>query len=311
MKILYFLLPILQLEACKWQKTAADSKDKSLILPAQGIVPNDSGNKTAKQASILSNSLSTFNSNFFEKISQLENGNIMYSPLGLHLGLFQTYLGAPRNSSSRKELKGILELNMDEDIGYLNNYELALATINAEGSGIRVGNNKPEAKSLKITFNAENVTSEDSKSLMEKFNNMVEAVDKMDIILNKTMNGDFFNATGYMGFETSFVITNTIKFQIKEDFAILNNPIFFNGKWKYQFNDPESKSLMIFHVDNSTQTRFVPVKLTENLKLANVEELKADVLELPYQNQQISMIIVLPKNLLTYIKLRRILKIWM
>jgi len=169
MKIItFFILQVLELEACKRQNTVSDQHQKTAsnqptFLPAQGIVPDDFGNHAMKQLSILSESLSAFNSKIFEKISQLENGNILYSPLTLHLGLFQTYLGAPRNSTTRKELKELLELNNNEDDGYLNNYEIALTTINAGGSGIRIGNNEPETKSLEIDFNSENVTSEDSK----------------------------------------------------------------------------------------------------------------------------------------------------
>jgi serine protease inhibitor len=38
------------------------------------------------------------------------------------------------------------------------------------------------------------------------------------------------------------------------------------------------------------------MKLTENLKVTFIPELESDVLELPYQNEEISMIIVLPSN---------------
>ena len=66
-----FVLQVLQLEACKPQKqrTASDvgNKDQSSILPAQGIVPYDdnNGNNTKKLATMLSQSVSAFNSKDF------------------------------------------------------------------------------------------------------------------------------------------------------------------------------------------------------------------------------------------------------
>ena len=156
MNILFLLiLQVLQLEACKPQKQMTDAsevgnKDQSSILPAQGIVIDDDNNvnNTKKQPTILSESVSAFNSKIFEIISQLENGNIMYSPLSLHLGLFQTYLGTPRNSSTRVELESLLELNLEEeDVGYLNNYEFVLTT-----HTLRYTNTKVHKHALTISF---------------------------------------------------------------------------------------------------------------------------------------------------------------
>ena len=103
-------------------------------MPTQGTIPDVPGNTTKDQTSILSESVSAFHSKMLEKISQLENENFLYSPLSLHMGLFQTYLGAPKNSSTRKELAGLLEINPEEDAGYLENYQSALNTLNAQGS---------------------------------------------------------------------------------------------------------------------------------------------------------------------------------
>ena len=95
-----------------------------------------------------------------------------------------------------------MELNLEEeDVGYLNNYEFVLTTLNAQGSGIRVGNN--EAKGLQIVPNIENITSEDSNQLIEKFSNIIDAVGKVDTILKKTMGGHIWNISDYMSFETS------------------------------------------------------------------------------------------------------------
>jgi len=63
----------------------------------------------------------------FEKISESESSNIFYSPLGLHMALFQVYLGASKNSTSRKELASLLEIDSEDGFEYLFNYEYVLA----------------------------------------------------------------------------------------------------------------------------------------------------------------------------------------
>ena len=86
-----------------------------------------SPDNTKNLYTVLSKSVSAFNSKMFEKISEIENGNIFYSPLGLHMALFQIYLGAPKNSTAKQELARLLQIDSEEGFEYLFNYENVLA----------------------------------------------------------------------------------------------------------------------------------------------------------------------------------------
>ena len=88
---------------------------------------NGPPDNTKNLYTVLSKSVSAFNSKMFEKISEIENGNIFYSPLGLHMALFQVYLGAPKNSTARQELARLLQIDSEEGFEYLFNYENVLA----------------------------------------------------------------------------------------------------------------------------------------------------------------------------------------
>ncbi len=81
---------------------------------------------TKNQYTVLSKSVSAFNSKMFQKISEIKKGNIFYSPFGLHMALFQVYLGASKNSTSRKELASLLEIDSEDGFEYLFNYEYVL-----------------------------------------------------------------------------------------------------------------------------------------------------------------------------------------
>ena len=106
----------------------------------------------------------------FEKISQLENGNIFYSPLGLHILLSQVYMGSPKNSSTSQELAVLLDLNPEDDAKYLDSYREALATQEAQlshlhnGSVVRIANKMYVAEDLEIKSVFENMTAKFFKS---------------------------------------------------------------------------------------------------------------------------------------------------
>ena len=247
-------------------------------------------NKSLDRSSSLSHSVSALHSKIFEKISQVENGNIFYSPLGLHMPLFQVYLGAPKNSTTSKELAGLLDLNTEQDVGYLDSYQRALATQEAQlsrlhqGSVVRIANKLYVADDLPIKPQFKDLTSKYFKSSIQQvnFHNSKESVSKINSFVNQATNGLIKEI-----FKESDIAVDTR--------MILLNAIYFKGSWKYQFDKNLTKP-MTFHIDQDSQAQFSAMSLTQNLKVTNIQELESDVLELPYRNEQISMIVVLPNN---------------
>ena len=115
----------------------------------------------------LSNSIASFNSKLYEKISQIENGNIFYSPFGLHLVLSQTFLGSGINSSTHRELAKLLDLNVDDKSDYLNQYLFARHSQEAQISNLH---NKSIVRIANKAFAAEDIKlKENFRRSMEKF----------------------------------------------------------------------------------------------------------------------------------------------
>ena len=76
----------------------------------------------------------------------------------------------------------------------------------------------------------------------------------------------------------------------------LVNAIYFKGFWQNQF-DKEATSKQSFSVSISEKTEVDMMHLTKNLKHAqDVGELACQILELPYQGEDLSMIILLPHD---------------
>ena len=64
---------------------------------------------------------------------------------------------------------------------------------------------------------------------------------------------------------------------------IIINAIYFKGDWLFKF-DEEKTEAMEFHVDDDQKVDHpYGMKLIEALRMANIEELGADVLEMPYK----------------------------
>ena len=238
----------------------------------------------------LSNSIATFNTKLYEKISQTENGNIFYSPFSLHLVLSQTFLGSGINSSTHRELAKLLDLNDEDKTDYLNQYLFARHSQEAQISQLH---NKSIVRIANKAFAAEDITLKDKfRQSMEKF--FLATIEQVNF---------------EHGSETAETINNFVKKEtgglIKKLFEagdidgatrlILVNAIYFKGEWQHQFNKSDTRN-MTFHLDNSTQTQYSAMSLKKKLRTQHIPELGASLLELPYNNNRTSLLVVLPNK---------------
>jgi serine protease inhibitor len=254
------------------------------------IAPDVPGNRSLDRPSSLSHSVSALHSKIFEKISQVEHGNIFYSPLGLHMPLFQVYLGAPKNSSASKELANLLSLSTENDSGYLTSYQQVLATQEAQLSRLHQGSIVRIAHKLYLSDHVE-VKSEFKNLVTQYFKSSIQQVNFSDSKETvKTINNFLIQATN--GLIREIFKEKDIGVDTE---MILLNAIYFKGSWKYPF-DKSLTEPMTFYVDQSTQAQFSAMLVTQKLKLISIQELESTVLELPYRNEQISMIIILPNG---------------
>ena len=74
---------------------------------------------------------------------------------------------------------------------------------------------------------------------------------------------------------------------------VLTNAIYFKGDWLYEF-DPEATSVEDFYVSPSTAVEVDMMSLHRTFNYANTDNLQ--LLELPYTGDDVSMLILLPKE---------------
>jgi len=246
-----------------------ESEDETLII---------TGN-----ISSFDDAVNVFGFNLFRQLYDDNDGNIFYSPYSVFVALAMTYEGA--RGVTAEEMAEILNIEQDNEsfhqymqllYGFLNqNDEYNISTANALWI-------KQELELLGEYLNIIQ-TYYGGEAANVDFNNPQEAAD----IINEWIE----NQTN-----------NLIKDLIKPDYInpmtalILTNAIYFKGMWEVQF-DPENTTDREFEVSPSQTVDVSTMHLTETEDYFNYTETdELQILELPYTGDDVSMVILLPKD---------------
>ncbi|XP_063393784.1 antichymotrypsin-2-like isoform X1 [Cydia fagiglandana] len=95
---------------------------------------------------------------------------------------------------------------------------------------------------------------------------------------------------------------NKIKDLISEDSLnaltrlVLVNALYFKGKWKHQFK-PHNTMDKPFYVKKDTTVDVPMMYIEEQFRYGESEKLNSQLLEMPYEGDEASMVIVLPKDI--------------
>ena len=79
---------------------------------------------------------------------------------------------------------------------------------------------------------------------------------------------------------------------------MLINAIYFKANWRYKFNERQTRS-MKFNVRNGLEVNYPHgMNMIQNLRYADMTRtgFPAKVLELPYENENFRMLLILPNN---------------
>ena len=215
----------------------------------------------------------------FKEIWDQEN-NTFFSPLSIWIALAMLYEGAEGESAAQLQKalylpknKTILEQNIKYLLDNLNsgkNYTLKIANAlwpqansSVKEDYIRVLENYYNAYLQYLNY------AKDPEKAREIINSWVEnqTNGKIKDLLHK---GD--------------VTPKTI--------LVLTNAIYFYGLWKYPFNASKTTDDYFLTPHGKVKTKMMHNELTLNY----TEDDKAQVVELPYQGKNISMLVMLPKT---------------
>ncbi|XP_048464642.1 leukocyte elastase inhibitor-like [Rhincodon typus] len=218
----------------------------------------------------------------FKKLK--ENENIFLSPLSISTALAMVYLGAKGNTAT--EMAEVREENGDGDV-HPRFKELTAAI-----------NDRDKPYLLKL---ANCLFGEETYTFLEKFQNSASefygsqlatvSFQSQPEAARKVINS-------WVGDKTEGKIQNILPEGIITPLTklVLVNAIYFKGKWNRKFskNDTYIKSFWL----NKRETKPITMMSQEGeFYFGYIEELQTKVLELPYVQNELSLIILLPDGI--------------
>ena len=222
-----------------------------------------------------------------QKDDKFTDQNIFYSPSSISIALAMTFMGA--RGDTAKQMSEALHweaMTSDQLHDQQRHFLDALQESNDEGNELLAANRLFVQKSFIIEqeflegtkrfYNAEMALTDyqkDPEGARKEVNDWVE---------NKTKEN----------------IKNLIPEGIIDSSTelILVNAIYFKGIWQNEFDRRATRSKDFF-VSKKKKVKVKMMKLKTNFKyIANVGELGCQLLELPYQGEDLSMLILLPQD---------------
>lgn len=212
--------------------------------------------------------------------------NIVYSPASIQTCMALAFAGAEGETAN--EMRKVLKFGQGDKTEIFKNYgdflKSSFKSTTPNGPQLKMANRLYVNDKLQVSakFNkiakdnfdtlAENVDFKNSKSTVEKINNWVEQQTENKI--KNLMQSDAVND------DTS---------------AVLVNAIYFKAKWLNPFSE-QSTSKSGFHINSKQQVQVDTMYIDDRFNYADLPELDATALELPYENSDLSMLIILPKQ---------------
>ncbi|XP_031291152.1 serpin B9 isoform X1 [Camelus dromedarius] len=209
--------------------------------------------------------------------------NVFYSPVSISSALAMVFLGAEGDTAA--QVAQLLSLNPEKDIH--QGFQSLLAALNKPGTQyvLRTANG---------LFGEE--TCEFLSTFQESCLRFYRAeLEKLSFASAAEPSRKQINA--WVSKKTEGKIPELLPFNSIDEQTrlVLVNAIYFKGRWNEQFNKSYT-SEMPFRV-NQEEQRPVQMMFQEGtFRLAHIEEVQAQVLELPYAGEELSMVILLPDH---------------
>ena len=263
--------------------------------PLQPPLADDSGS-TIEGIHQVVNANNKFAFDFYNEILKNEKDNLFFSPYSISVALTMTYEGA--KSETAEEIKNVF---------HLPNHDI----LRPNSAAIYNNINKKDKSYTLRTGNA--LWVQKDYPLLEDYLFIIE-----NYYGGKASNVDFISETEKSRQTINRFIEQQTNNRIEELInpgiltpntrLVLTNAIYFLGDWKYQFDKKNTREREFFITPNNPVQVEMMHLSSNNMKNMepeparfNYAELeKLQIIELPYKDYELSMIIILPKQFETY-----------
>lgn len=226
----------------------------------------------------------------YSDIREETNENIFFSPWSISTAIAMAYEGARGDTAN--EIQNVFHFPKDDNTRRLS-FAKVLNTINKAGgkyklhtaNAIWLQKDYPFLKDYKNTI---------SKSYLGEIKNL-------DFVDNPS--GSSSEINNWVSKYTNNKIKEIVSPDMFNDFtrAVLTNAIYFKGKWKHKFDREDTKP-EDFTFDSGEKIKVPMMRLTdEDLKFNYAEADEVQILEMKYQGEKISMLVLLPRSDIYYL----------
>jgi len=244
----------------------------------------DESNATAGSVNTLVDSLNDFSFEFYKKLLENNDDNIFFSPYSIFVALSMVYEGASGNTAvEMQNILNILQNNSVTQSSFGRIYNLL--NQNQDGYTINTANAFWTHQDYKFL--------DSYLKLLESYY-MAEA-NELDFSKNVEA-AEIINT--WIEEQTNDKIKDMIKPSMLSDLTklVLTNAIYFKGLWEKQF-DPDDTYETDFKISNDKTVKTDMMFYTDENSTFNYTETDGlQVLELDYKDNDLSMLILLPKE---------------
>jgi serpin B len=214
---------------------------------------------------------------------QAKTDNIFYSPFSVSTALTMTYEGARGKTAT--EMQQALSLPLDKN-KLRQSYSQVMQAVNQSDHSYQL-------KTANALWAQQDYHFLDS--FIETNQNYYQAkLENLDFVGSPTQSVEKIN--GWVAEQTENKITNLLNQSDLTDMTrlVLTNAIYFLGDWQYQFNQDMTMPDVFYSPDGEKEVEMMQLDL-EQTKLKHAQLENWQVLELPYDGQELSMLIFLPE----------------
>nr|CAD7569671.1 unnamed protein product [Timema californicum] len=223
-----------------------------------------------------------FTFSLYKILAKAKSGNIIVSPMSLEVVLAMAYFGA-RGETAEQIATGI-SLPAERNLA-LDGFRHLLSSFKSTSNlTLEIAN--------KVFTQQNYVIKEDFQALVKKsFLSEAQALNFADNVVS----------AGVINQWVEEKTKNKIKDLISPDMLdsltrlVMVNAVYFKGNWQDQFK-PEMTTTEPFYVSAEVKKDVRMMHLKKHFRYSEVDELEAQVLELPYEERQVSMVILLPND---------------
>lgn len=222
---------------------------------------------------------------FYSQLKDKESGNIFFSPYSISSALAMTYEGA--KGETAQEMRSVFYFPEDDDLR------------RTEYAAIFDEINKKDKKYKLHIANA--LWAQKDYPFLDEYFKIAEEYYK-----GKVTNLDFKKDSetarviinNWVEDQTNNKIKNLIPSGLLNALTrlVLTNAIYFKGEWIKQFNENDTKD-QDFRISKNNVIKVPMMQRTDNEAVFNyTENNKLQILEMPYSGEELSMLILLPKD---------------